>query len=159
MSAPFDTPEDPLLHEYLRRLPAPKAPPSLAPRVLREIAARQAVLPWWRKPAADWPLAARAGLMGASAVVALLILSWIERGLGSWSSLSVSAGAVYGPESVLGSGWNITRVMSEAAATILRTIPSTIWWTLGVAMAAGYLGCIGVGGWVYRQWAAPGQEQ
>jgi hypothetical protein len=42
------------VHERLRRLPAAKAPATLAPRVLAAIRA-QSELPWWRRAWWTWP--------------------------------------------------------------------------------------------------------
>ena len=44
-----------LIHDQLQQLPLRRAPASLAPRILREIAKR-ARKPWWQKTWFDWPL-------------------------------------------------------------------------------------------------------
>lgn len=49
-----------LVDGALRALPPRRAPASLAPRVLRTIAARQQV-PWYRQPWPQWPRAWQAG--------------------------------------------------------------------------------------------------
>jgi len=51
------------IHERLRQLPPRSAPSTLVPRVRAAIEARQA-RPWWAQAWWQWPLAAKAALVG-----------------------------------------------------------------------------------------------
>ncbi len=58
-----------LLDRELKRLPPPRAPRTLLPRVMS--AARQSLLPWYRRPWVTWP----AGLQTASVGLLALLLA------------------------------------------------------------------------------------
>jgi hypothetical protein len=60
------------MHEALRRLPPPRAPGSLAPRVMAAVRARREA-PWHARPMATWPVELQV-LVTALAVVPLSIL-------------------------------------------------------------------------------------
>ncbi len=65
------------IHDALRRLPMPRAPRSLAPRVLQAIAAaeapvRRAAAPAWRQWPLEWRLV---GLVAAMSLAAALVLA------------------------------------------------------------------------------------
>jgi len=67
------------LHDALRRLPSPRAPRSLTPRVMAAVRARRET-PWFARPMTTWPLALQA-LTIALAVVPLAVLGvWVFGG-------------------------------------------------------------------------------
>jgi len=71
----------------LRKLPLVEAPPTLAPRVLAAVRARQA-LPWWRQPLWFWPAPARAGFLILALLVAVAICGggwWVENGVRAYA--------------------------------------------------------------------------
>ena len=63
-------------HDALRRLPSPRAPRSLTPRVMAAVRARREA-PWFARPMTTWPLALQA-LTIALAVAPLAVLgAWM----------------------------------------------------------------------------------
>lgn len=69
-----------LLDRELRRLPAPRAPETLLPRVMS--AARQSLVPWYRRPWVTWPVPVQAAsvapLLALLAGISL-VFPWIQR--------------------------------------------------------------------------------
>lgn len=125
------------VHHLLRQLPGRRAPASLAPRILAEIA-RRSRLVWYRRPWTDWPELLR------------------------WLSSLLLAGTVAGVLRLLESGWDNSKstpalaavhdvpVYFEAAGnggrallSAVHALPST-WLLVGgftlVAVLAGTLG-------------------
>lgn len=159
MSDPFEPNEDATLHEVLRQLPPLKAPDSLAPRVMQAIAMRQARLAWWRQPAQDWPLPARAALIVVSLSLVIAVFRWLESNLNPLSPLNSASSPTHDLWSAFDTVRNLARVMTEACLSLLRALPTAMGWMFGASIIAAYTACMSVGGWVYRQWAAQGQEQ
>ena len=142
-------PDDPGLHKLLRELPTPKAPDSLVDRVLSRINERNRALVWWQQPITRWPMPARGMILGVSALVVGVCLLLIDPGASPLNSL---LGSIENTP-----GWGATRALSDAAQSLLRTIPSSVWWSLGTVAIGSYLCCVGVGGWFYRQWLGGGR--
>ena len=127
-----------LLDRTLRELPVRRAPLTLESRVLDELH-RRAVLPWWRRSFAHWPLLARAVFLaicgalirlafvgGATAVAGVRSLSW-ARQIGTLAA----------------SGGNL-------AALLARTAPPS-WLYEGIAACAVlYAVLFGLGAAAYR---------
>jgi hypothetical protein len=127
-----------LLDRTLRELPVRRAPMTLEYRVLGELH-RRAVLPWWRRSFAHWPLLARAMFLvicgasirlaflgGATAVAGVRSLSWARQ-------IGILAA----------SGGNL-------AALLARTAPPT-WLYEGIAVCAVlYAVLFGLGAAAYR---------
>lgn len=86
-------------HRVLRQIPGRRAPVTLAPRVLEEIA-RRAQLIWYRRPWTDWPESMR------------------------WLSSLVLAGVVAGSLQLIESGWTATK--STPAMSAVREVPSFV---------------------------------
>ena len=87
------------VHQALRRLPLPRAPRSLTPRVMAAVRARRDA-PWYARPMATWPLGLRALVTGL-AVVPLTVLGLWLSGDGM---LQKTAGAFGLPASVSWTG-------------------------------------------------------
>ena len=71
----------------LRRLPAPRAPGTLTPRVMEAVRLR-AGAPWYRRSWFAWPAAGRAAAAAVALVLVFAGLWWMP------SALQVTAGAV-----------------------------------------------------------------
>jgi len=138
---------DPLeksVNHLLRQLPERRAPASLTPRILAEIA-RRSHLVWYRRPWTDWPELLR------------------------WLSTLVLAGTVAGALRLLEGGWDNSKstpvlaavqdvpVYFEAAessgralVSVVHALPST--WLLvgGFTLIAALAGTLGLGTAVWR---------
>ncbi|HEY3849609.1 MAG TPA: hypothetical protein VGL87_01465 [Steroidobacteraceae bacterium] len=147
MSDPLET----LVRRALQEAPLRRAPPSLEPRVLRELG-RRAALPWWRHSFARWPRLARAGftVTCGSVVAAVLAATW------PWASGGASAGAgAWAGGSPLRLPWarsalTLVEVARELDAALVRVVP--LEWLYG-ALAAGvilYAALFGLGAAAYR---------
>ena len=122
-----------LTHEALRRLPARRAPASLEARVLREIE-RRGALPRWRSGIAQWPAAARVGLIGACAACVPLV--WVL-GRSLWTHLAASLAAPDVAHWVT-DAHNTGRTLlslAELAVHLMRLIPHE--WLFGGLLATG----------------------
>lgn len=124
-----------LVSQVLRDQPLRRAPASLEPRVLGELAAR-ARLPWWRRGIASWPAAVRVPVIGACAVCVPLvwILSvWVAARLVSVASHPAAAGP-------LASLWDAGHALASfgtATSHIIQSIPRG--WLVGGIIATATL--------------------
>jgi hypothetical protein len=137
-----------LIHQTLRELPARRAPRSLEERVRAEIE-RRALLPWWRKSFAHWPVAARACFLLASVGVAKL---------GLWGAVWVMSGfdnaqfrEAFAPQFTwMESGLAVVHAVTGFFDIMLRNIPP-LWLYGGLAfVAATYFALFGLGAAAYR---------
>lgn len=137
-----------LIQQTLQELPTRRAPRSLEERVLAEID-RRALLPWWRKSFAHWPVAARACFLLASLGVVKIAL---------WGAVWVMAGfdnaqfrEAFAPEVTwMESGLAVVNAIAGFFDIMLRNIPS-IWLYGGLAfVAAMYFALFGLGAAAYR---------
>ncbi len=62
------------IHRLLRSVPDRRAPAGFETRVLAELN-RRALLPWWHRSFAHWPLAVRVAFFVGSAIAAALLVS------------------------------------------------------------------------------------
>jgi hypothetical protein len=110
---------DDVVHRALRRLPPPRAPSSLAPRVMAAIAERdRAALhdsrPWtWF----TWPLAWKAASIAALVVLAAG-LAWLQPG-----AHGILDGSLSGPAAAAGA--RITALLETAGAVV--SVLSIVW--------------------------------
>ena len=88
------------LESFLAQLahsqPLRRAPASLQARVLAQLAAREAPIPWWRRGFAHWPGVARAGFLIASCGfvwLAVAAVMWAITFVGSRQVASAALGA------------------------------------------------------------------
>ncbi len=133
------------IHRTLRALPDRRAPRSLEARVLAAIAAQQH-LPWWRQSFVHWPLAARAGFLVGSAVLAAAFVALCLRAAGGAQPAAVLAEPLALWTQIRG----ITAAIGDFCGTVLHSIPSV--WLYG---AIAFVGCMyatlfGLGAAAYR---------
>lgn len=126
-------------HRVLRQLPGRRAPSTLAPRVISELA-RRAQLVWYKQPWTDWPESLR------------------------WLSTLLLAGVVAGGLRLIEGGWTATKtlpvltavhdlpVFLNAAETSMRSIlsllqalPPTWWMAVGCTLGILVAGTLGLG--------------
>jgi len=131
-------------HRMLRQLPARRAPATLAPRVMAELA-RRAKLIWYRRPWTDWPELMR------------------------WLSTFLLAGIVAGTLRLIEGGWSATKASPSLAGvedvpaflsaaetctrsllTVAQSLPSTWWLVGGSAFGIIALGTLGLGTAAWR---------
>lgn len=140
-----------LIHKTLRELPARRAPRSLEQRVLAEIE-RRALLPWWRKSFAHWPIAARACFLLASLGVIKVAL---------WGAVWVMAGfdsaqfrEAFAPQFTwMESGLALVHAITGFFDIMVRNIPPV--WLYGslAFIAATYFALFGLGAAAYRSFS------
>jgi hypothetical protein len=122
------------IDQTLRDLGQRQAPPTLESRVLAELG-RRAALPWWRKPFAHWPLAARAAFVLAclgSIQLAVVAVMWVSaNGYGLWTHLM---------SWMRGLG-HLTSSMAGLVGSLIGVIPPS-WLYAAAACAALLYGCL-----------------
>jgi hypothetical protein len=152
MSSP--TPEDleKMIHQTLRGLPARRAPRSLESRVMAAIAARQA-LPWWRQSFAHWPVAARAGFLVFTAVLAAAMVGAIFVLTRDVQAAELT-GQVTGRFAWFGVASDLARALGGSGRAVWNAIPPV--WLYGslAAIAASYAMLVGIGATAYRAFFA-----
>jgi len=131
--------------QALRDLTAPKAPPTLLPRVLEAIRAREAE-PWYRRPWVRWPRAVQVGsLVAVVATVALfgVVLPAIQATafgeasgtLGTVLTLTTGLGRALGAlANAAGSVWNAVVGPVVALAFVVGLCLSVTCAGVGVAL-------------------------
>jgi ferric-dicitrate binding protein FerR (iron transport regulator) len=136
-----------LVARHLRALPPRRAPASLAPRVLGEIARREA-LPWWRRPPARWPRVPQLGLIlacAASVPLAWRSLAWLAAG---GDLLTRRAGL---PVATLRDLLHAALAAQSSLRLIDGAVPPS-WLLAGLAFAGALYGALlGLGAIAYRQ--------
>lgn len=132
----------------LRRLPLPKAPPTLAPRVLAAIAAR-AHLPWWKKSWTHWPFGLRALFLGFL-VAATAGLLYAGSQFAPGESLAAAAERVGDYFSLLTPVWQLLSALGIAFASMLRSGGQVLLWSVIATATVMYLTCVGLGTVFYR---------
>ncbi len=145
MSKPNPEDLEKLIHDSLRSLPDRRAPSSLEANVWAAIEARQAQ-PWWRQSFAHWPMAARAGFLALTGILAATLITSIIQ----WGGQIDTASALSGPEMVLAKVKGFGSALHAIWALVLRAIPAA-WLYGGLALiAVMYATLIGVGATAYR---------
>lgn len=143
--------DDPALHEMLRRLPPPSAPPELMASVRSTLRARSAQSVWWHEPLLSWPSSARFAMVALLLILAGAVVYLMG---GTSPSLSLDQWAAAGPGSPA-PGWQLgvesVHAVKGAAKSVLGILPQSLWWALGMTTLAVYGGCVGAGAWVYRR--------
>jgi hypothetical protein len=132
------------IHRIVRDLPARQAPQSLQLRVLAAIEQR-AMLPWWRKIFAYWPLPARAAFLLLSAGLVTAVV-WLVAGFDvapARDSIAAQFGWVKGLSTIA------TRAV-DFIQIVINAIPP-LWLYGGLAVvAAAYAVLFGLGAAAYR---------
>jgi hypothetical protein len=117
-----------LLDGALRRLPLRHAPATLEPRVLAELALRQAV-PWWQQSFARWPRVARLAFIAVCSGLSGITL------LGG-AAMAPGVGAVGGGLSRLMQQWStVLTAAAQTMVSLVHAIPVS-WLYEGAAVAA-----------------------
>lgn len=116
-----------LVDRELKRLPAPRAPETLLPRVMtavRQLPARTGAIGWWYR----WPVAVRA-LSAAASVAVLAGLWWFWPVLHAQAAgvLATSAGARF---SVVLDVFRQASAISTALDALWRTVLQPLSWVL-----------------------------
>lgn len=124
----------------LSNLPLRRAPATLEQAVLTEIE-RRALLPWYRRSFAQWPLPARLAFIVTSLLLLVLSVSVLAHSVPSFGALpmSWSRPAITGVNALFGS-----------AAVMVRAIPPE-WLYVGIGLGAVlYALMFGLGAFAYR---------
>jgi hypothetical protein len=149
----MNTPPDPhdlerLVSRVLRDQPSRQAPPTLANRVMAELAYR-ASLPWWRKSFSHWPWAARIAFVAISLGLVKVALTLTTHAAVSSPGASAVAHAT-APVAWLADVLAIAAFSQELLTTIMRAIPSLyLYGVMGLVVAL-YLMVFGVSAAAYR---------
>lgn len=129
------------VHRRLRRLPAPKAPRSLAPRVMAAIATPPRA-PWYSRGWSTWPVGWQVASALSVCVVLIgvgwgvpYLLAWI--GPVAWPSLTLPS-AVTDAARPVAVAWDITRI-------VYRTTVEPLLGYLAVVMFAMTAVCVAFG--------------
>lgn len=148
MSAMSDNPEklESFVTHLARSQPTRRAPASLEQRVLAQIAAQRALVPWWRKGFTHWPLAARAVFLVASYGFVRLAIIGVMSVMSYVGSREVAGTAV----SWVHSGTEAMSATASTVAILVNAIPPA--WLYGAAAAAFVLYALlfGLGTVAYR---------
>lgn len=151
MADPHEPKDDPALHQMLRGLPTPSAPPQLIASVRSTLRARSIQRVWWHEPLLAWPRSARFTMVALLLLVAGAMLYFME---GGNSSLSLEQFTSLKPVSTA-PGWQLgmesVHAVRGAAKSVLGILPQSVWWALGLTTLAVYGGCVGAGAWVFRR--------
>ena len=133
----------------LKRLPLPRAPRTLLPRVLAATV-RQRPSPWYARPWLSWPLAGQAASIVAVGVVvagawllaqALPAVSWPAEGEGVRGGLTAWLRALGGAAALARLSW---RLLLEPAASLLMVAGVAL--SLGCAALWSVLNRVALGG-------------
>jgi len=132
------------LDRALRQLTGPRAPATLAPRVLAELA-RQAALPWYHRPWTDWPEIWRwlSSLLLATTVAGL----WRLTEIGWAAAKSTTA---YSAVETVPTYFQTGETTVQGLTLAVQALP-TGWWLMGVlGFAAIGLSSLGLGTAAWR---------
>jgi hypothetical protein len=144
MTPPDEQKLERLIHRTLRELPPRRAPHSLEARVLAEIE-RRALLPWWKKSFAYWPLAARAGFFLLSAGLVMAVM-WVTAGFDATPLKQMFETRFVWVENA----GAVARAIGSFFDIVFRNIPP-LWLYGGLAfIGAMYAAFFGLGAAVYR---------
>ena len=136
------------IHRTLRSLPARRAPFSIEQRVRAAIEAR-ATLPWWKQSFAQWPLAARAAFIIASAGLAKLAIMGVVWGLGGVEAANVTQ-TVSTQFAWFKTAAAIFDGVSDFFGMVFRNLPP-LWLYGGLAfLGVMYASLLGLGAAAYR---------
>lgn len=145
MIRPHDNSEDleRFIDKTLRDLPQRQAPRSLESRVLTELT-RRAALPWWRRPFAHWPLAARVVFLLAcfgAVKLAVAAVMWISA---NTTVFRLSTPALTWIRSLS----HVTSSMIDLSVSLVGSIPPVLLYSalaVGVLLYGALLGLGAVG--------------
>jgi hypothetical protein len=142
MSEPDETTDrlEQQMSRLLSNLPLQRAPLTLEPQVLAEIA-RRAALPWYRRSFAQWPVPARLAFIVTSVVLLVLSVSVLAKSMHTFGAVPISWSrpALTGVNALFGS-----------AAVMARAVPPA-WLYLGLGTGVVlYVLMFGLGAFAYR---------
>lgn len=144
MKHEYDKKLEDYIQQQLNRLPELEAPPTLVPRVLKAIEARQH-LPWWRQSIFNWPRPAQAV---AFILFAMLPVAVLMVGQWGWAQFYTSALALEQVERwvrMFRGMSDVLQTLTNALALVVRS-PGQTWLWAGAAIATVmYLSCVGLG--------------
>jgi hypothetical protein len=130
-----------LVDRELKRLPAPRAPRTLLPRVMTAVRARpvSAVPGWWTR----WPVAVR----GVAAAVTLAVVAgawWWSPMVEATFGAALAEGAL---TRVLGlfDLWRQVQAVTTATETIWRVVVQPVSWLLLPLVLLMWVGCVAFG--------------
>ena len=133
-------------NRVLRDLPQRRAPPTLEPRVLRELRRRDR-LPWWRRSFVHWPLLARSAFVIVCGTLVGITVFCSERDMALGQMVNDAATAPF--------AWARPAMTAAASVTRLATVlghampPTWLYAGLGFAVLL-YLLLFGLGAAAYR---------
>jgi hypothetical protein len=132
-----------LIHQELRKLPARRAPASLAPRVLAAIHAREQQASWQR-PWIAWPFKVRL-IFGSAAMIsaALFVFFGFEFLSGNLSKASDSF-------AFLSPLWEVLWALGQATLLLVRSINQALLLAVFAVIFLMYLACLAIGTACFR---------
>jgi hypothetical protein len=135
-----------LVSQLARNQPLRRAPASLEQRVLAQLAAQRAVVPWWRKGFSHWPLSVRAvfllatlGFVRLATAGALAVISFL-------GSREITGDAL----SWVQVGTRVAAVIEWVGSFLLHTIPPTWLYAAAAVGLVSYALLFGLGTVAYR---------
>ncbi|MGH8019668.1 MAG: hypothetical protein ACREIA_15585 [Opitutaceae bacterium] len=148
---PFKHPWEKRLRDELRKLPELEAPPSLVSGVMAIIRAREKIQAavWWKRPAATWPLAARAAL-AITSLAAFAGFLFADQLLGPQIAASPEAGWLAQAGAKIGGLWTALVAMANAFLVVVRGVLSPALLAVVAGICFSYIALLGIGGALWR---------
>ena len=137
-----------LIGYHLRQLPAPKAPRSLAPRILEAIAARQN-RPWWQKSWFHWPRYFQT-LFVLVTLTAVAFAGWYSTALDPDVFLNHLREVVLSQFDFAKPVVTLVVALGNALVSVARAAGQTFWMAAISVVVVIYLACVGLGTLCYR---------
>lgn len=151
MKPPEHEPHDPLAawaDRALRQIPSPRAPQTLAPRIL-EAVRRRAARPWYRRSWSEWPPPGQ--------FLGLCLLLAVVAGVAWLSHVAPESAALGGfrNEAAARLGWvaaisDVFSVLGRAGLLLIRQVETPYLMGLVAVGVAAWMSCLGLGTAVWR---------
>src|SRR5262249_30084064 len=126
--------------------PLRRAPISLEQRVLAQLAGQRAIVSWWRRGFAHWPMAARAAFLLASVGFVKLAISGVLSAISFVGSREIAGTALSWVEV----GARVASMVESAGSFLLHTIPPTWLYAAAAVGVVSYALLFGLGTVAYR---------